>query len=858
MQAAASVQVFISYKSEYLDFATRVARKIRAWGYNPWLDVEQIQPGTPWDSSIDKGLKSSQVVIGVVTPESVASDHVLDEWAWARENKRPFIPLKLRDVPLEDMPHTVIRVQHIDFTKNEARAFGQLEERLAKPATIYQPASVTKPAREQTIAKSLTGLQINNRKQMLRKVREFWIEGVLEQALLQGKIDVGIAARPDALLTYRDFDYTVSDQTTIIDVFEDMNRRLLILGAPGAGKTIALLELARDLVTAAEEDETYSLPIPVVFKLDSWASEPKSLVDWLQDRFSFEYHVPKKIAKRWVEEEQLVLLLDGLDEVSRDQWTACIDAINRFRQEYRSIDLVVCSRIDDYKEMNSKLNLEGAIILEPLNQEQIDGYLTGDELDALRTVMQTDPNLRTMAKTPFLLNAMKFAYRSAKPSNLLGYSSLESRRNHLFENYVERKIKQGGVRGPTTHQTRRRLMWLAKSMRKKEQSSFFIESLDPTWLGSIYLTRLGDAIFRLICALLAGIGSGMAGALIVQLTLGSAYTLPGILTGALAGGAAGALILGITVGFGGLFSGLLVLMLTLQPLGTFVSTLLSGAIIGLIGGFMIGVFQKLRGIPAGDVIFRSLLGLVGGIGTSLLLSVFYLSGSSDMFLIEAGLAIGAVCGTLGGVLIGQRKGLAESLYDTIKKLHLSHTSLERQGRVQLFDHLRLSGSRALAGLVAGGTFSSFLVLTGHPGLAAVIVLSTGVFAGMRGEEQELDNKRTIPNQGITKSLQNAFISGGVTGLVTGLALAIFGYADISWAGGLAVGLTAAVAYGGVTFFQHFATRILLCRDDYVPLRYDHFLDYAVSLNILRSVGGGYIFVHRYVQEYFASLDDSEA
>ncbi len=39
----------------------------------------------------------------------------------------------------------------------------------------------------------------------------------------------------------------------------------------------------------------------------------------------------------------------------------------------------------------------------------------------------------------------------------------------------------------------------------------------------------------------------------------------------------------------------------------------------------------------------------------------------------------------------------------------------------------------------------------------------------------------------------------------------------------------------------------------MPWRYARFLDYAAERLFLRKVGGGYIFVHRLLLEYFASL-----
>lgn len=51
--------------------------------------------------------------------------------------------------------------------------------------------------------------------------------------------------------------------------------------------------------------------------------------------------------------------------------------------------------------------------------------------------------------------------------------------------------------------------------------------------------------------------------------------------------------------------------------------------------------------------------------------------------------------------------------------------------------------------------------------------------------------------------------------------------------------------------NHFATRFLLWRKDLVPWNLVRFLDAAAERIFLRKVGGGYIFVHRSLLEYFA-------
>ncbi len=44
---------------------------------------------------------------------------------------------------------------------------------------------------------------------------------------------------------------------------------------------------------------------------------------------------------------------------------------------------------------------------------------------------------------------------------------------------------------------------------------------------------------------------------------------------------------------------------------------------------------------------------------------------------------------------------------------------------------------------------------------------------------------------------------------------------------------------------------------YIPWNYSRFLDSASDRVFLRKVGGGYIFVHRMLLEYFATIKDDD-
>src|SRR6185295_2196028 len=67
--------------------------------------------------------------------------------------------------------------------------------------------------------------------------------------------------------------------TPIASVFDRLGGALLILGAPGGGKTTLLLELAQTLLDRAKNDPLHA--IPVVFNLASWASRRLPLDQWL-------------------------------------------------------------------------------------------------------------------------------------------------------------------------------------------------------------------------------------------------------------------------------------------------------------------------------------------------------------------------------------------------------------------------------------------------------------------------------------------------------------------------------------------------------------------------------------------------
>jgi len=254
---------------------------------------------------------------------------------------------------------------------------------------------------------------------MLQRVHDFWIKGVLENSLHnEVLIELGMEERKEAVEYSWDMiiqrpdqpNRTLSPGTKMIDVFDESGGSLLILGEPGSGKTTMLLELARQTIARAQAAP--SQPMPVVFNLSSWASKRQTFVEWLVNELRTKYSIPKKVAQPWIENDELLLLLDGLDEVTGERREACIQAINDFSYE-AMMPLVVCSRVVDYEALTTRFKLRGAVLLQSLIPQQVDNYLArmGSGLGGVRATFQHDPRLQELAQVPLILSIMILVYR---------------------------------------------------------------------------------------------------------------------------------------------------------------------------------------------------------------------------------------------------------------------------------------------------------------------------------------------------------------------------------------------------------------------------------------------------------------
>jgi GTPase SAR1 family protein len=602
---------------------------------------------------------------------------------------------------------------------------------------------------------------MRNRQAMLQLVRNFWVKGVLEQSLHgAAMIELGLEERAEAVERPWDMVLQTPDQpnrplppgTKIVDVFDEMNRALLVLGEPGAGKTTMLLELARDTIARAEEDPMR--PIPVVFNLSSWAEKRQPIAEWLVDELSTKYDIPNRIARSWVENDDLSLLLDGLDEVVLEHREDCVEAINDFRREHL-IPLVVCSRIADYRALTPKLKLQGAVLLQPPTLKQIDEYLgsASTELSAVRETLHNDTALQELAQSPLMLSVMALAYQGVSVKDLQSLNTTEARRKHVFEAYVQRMFeRRGAEQSYSPERTVHWLAWLARTMNWHGQTVFLIERMQPSWLHT-------EAQRRLICVASRSSFGMMIGTILGTRLVESNRALSGLILGLISG------LIGLILGLRDKSTNIELVEVLKWAWGKGIKGLTVGLIYGLIYGVTVGV-------TGGGIVV--LVGWLIG-DWSRKKAIFEL-----ISVMKNGLRFGVTCGLMAGI------------YEVLKR-GVSRTEIE---------------------------------------------------------------VRTIPNQGIQQSAKNAVTMGLVLGLLLGWLSGLLDGSATALSSGLLFGLLGGLAFGGLATIEHFTLRFVLYRTGYTPWNLTRFLDYATERIFLRKVGGGYIFIHRLLMDYFASLENN--
>ncbi|MGB3405641.1 MAG: NACHT domain-containing protein [Microcoleaceae cyanobacterium] len=278
----------------------------------------------------------------------------------------------------------------------------------------------------------------------------------------------------------------LSADSGVIPVFDRISGKLLILGATGAGKTTTLMGLAKVLVSRALQDEAE--PIPVLLNLRSWHPGMPAIAHWIIEQLKWKYNISSEVSSYWLDQLQILPLLDGLNEVSSEYRELCIQQINQWlKSDVAPIHLVVCSTVDGYYRCKKRLELNGAILLKPLTKTQIREYLFHAQTRALWNEIETNENLLKLAQKPLFLTLMTLAHDEILLESWKRLSSEDEQLHYLFNAYIRRQVAQHreGIEYHSAYpadQMRQGLEWIAQRLEEENKIEFSVDEIPVNWL----------------------------------------------------------------------------------------------------------------------------------------------------------------------------------------------------------------------------------------------------------------------------------------------------------------------------------------------------------------------------------------
>lgn len=662
------------------------------------------------------------------------------------------------------------------------------------------------------------------------------------------------------------------------DLVEVLDRvptgRLVVLGEPGAGKTMLLVRMVLDLLRDRQPGEQ----VPMLLPLASWNPDEQDLDDWIERWLITENPVLAEPvpggagisrARALVDAGLITAVLDGLDEIPIATIGAAIARINEAIRP--GLQLVLAARTADYRAAvfppeGLGVQLAGAAGVElcPLSAGVVAGYLK-DSAGGPAAAARWDPVMSTLIvdgrspvamalSTPLMAALARASYNPRPretlaaipdPAELLDQHRFPSRKAielHLFDRFVPAVYRSPF--SPSRRfvcdagQAERWLVFLARDLEWRQA-----RTTDLAWW------KLRGAAPRALPAVTVGLLVGMAGAVGLSFPAEKRFQL----------------------GYG---CGLVCAVLVGLAARRWVRLDRQGLIPALIGGLLGGLGGVLVGLAAfvSDV-GRDLLGatLAGGIAFAFFVTPIQRFAASFagafagqialIFLTHAAMVhrIGATHGRAAVLSTGIGFGLAAAV-----AVALSSRAIPARGG-------RWSRVGIVCGLATGLTTGVVAGLGIGPSAGLVIgILTTltGGYVGGRAFEVAATDltKATTPRTVLARDC-GAFGSSGLgMGLTIGLGFGVATALGRSINDGLPNGSQAAVGVGFASFVtaglvigfiqaswgSFVLARAWLAASRRLPWRLMTFLDDAHVLGVLRQAGPVYQFRHAELQRRLAT------
>ena len=216
--------------------------------------------------------------------------------------------------------------------------------------------------------------------------------------------------------------------------------KMVIIGEPGGGKTAAAILLMLEIYKTRAPDSR----VPVFFQLATWRVDKVPLNDWMIEQLVASYGAPPKLARPLVQEDRILPLFDGLDEVSGAGRRAAITALRGLADT----PFILTCRASEYIAIASDAVLEAAGVVEvtPVSITTAINYLSSsgsadssrwDSVIAALRVPGVSP-CKAALSNPLMLSLARTVFRSAssQPSEMTTWRTFEEFEDRLLDGLI--------------------------------------------------------------------------------------------------------------------------------------------------------------------------------------------------------------------------------------------------------------------------------------------------------------------------------------------------------------------------------------------------------------------------------------
>lgn len=441
---AIAPSVFISYERDAEAAANRIRTYLQSAGIAVWQDTDKIRGTARWRVDINEALHDTERLILLLTPGSMQSEEVFNEWSFFYSERKPIHCLLLEPC---DIFYTLRPFQYLDWREPAQRNWSRLADDLLAPfewpsVALKEKVINSEFAPARSLPETLQALHdalLNSEgivavsDEQLAEVQAHRPTNETELRLMRYAAWCGSRYQLDErfvrLTMYVDQGSKAQQRFTEHRRFTDLRdvlaeepaRALVLLGDPGAGKSTLLRRLEMDTALDALRNPeqrvlTFYMSLSE-YGLDVTEDAPlKRPFEWLSEKWGQKYPTLPPL-QALLQDQRMLLLLDSLNEMphtDRDDferkahlWRAFIYDWVRDLPGNRAI--FACRTLDYGAVLSTDQYPVPQVRVEEMTPREVRDYLDNyapDQANLIWDAFEQEPRLFEVFRIPFMLNML--------------------------------------------------------------------------------------------------------------------------------------------------------------------------------------------------------------------------------------------------------------------------------------------------------------------------------------------------------------------------------------------------------------------------------------------------------------------